>query len=107
MFCDLPVWRTMSISRLRHSLKSCLDMLLRMLHSLSIMILNKSTLSLDYPPCGNSLKEGGDVMILLDRSVVVEHGQLGAGLDVEVVGGAGVVVVVDHGGEENAEYLQI
>ena len=97
----------MSISKLRHSLKSCLDMLLRMLHSLSIMILNKSTLFLDYPPCGNSLKEGGDVMILLDRSVVVEHGQLGAGLDVEVVGGARVVVVVNDGREQNAEYLQI
>ena len=34
-----PVWRTMSITRLRHSLKSVLDMLLRMLQSLSIIVL--------------------------------------------------------------------
>ena len=46
-------------------------------------------------------------MIFLDRSVVIEDGQLGAGLDVEVVGGAGVVVVVDDGGQEDAEYLQV
>ena len=46
-------------------------------------------------------------MIFLDRSVVIEDGQLGAGLDMEVVGGAGVVVVVDDGGQENAEYLQV
>ena len=46
-------------------------------------------------------------MIFLDRSVVIEDGQLGAGLDVEVVGGAGVVVVVDDGGQEDTEYLQV
>ena len=46
-------------------------------------------------------------MIFLDRFVVIEDGQLGAGLDMEVVGGAGVVVVVDDGGEEDAEYLQV
>ena len=46
-------------------------------------------------------------MIFLDRSVVIEDGQLGAGLDMEVVGGAGVVVVVDDGGQEDAEYLQV
>ena len=46
-------------------------------------------------------------MIFLDRSVVIEDGQLGAGLDMEVVGGAGVVVVVDDGGQENTEYLQV
>ena len=46
-------------------------------------------------------------MIFLDRSVVIEDGQLGAGLDMEVVGGAGVVVVVDDGGQEDTEYLQV
>ena len=46
-------------------------------------------------------------MVFLDRSVVIEDGQLGAGLDVEVVGGAGVVVVVDDGGQEDTEYLQV
>ena len=46
-------------------------------------------------------------MIFLDRFVVIEDGQLGAGLDMEVVGGAGVVVVVDDGGEEDGEYLQV
>ena len=34
-----PVCRTISITRLRHSLKSVLDMLFRMLHSFSIMVL--------------------------------------------------------------------
>ena len=46
-------------------------------------------------------------MIFLDRSVVIEDGQLGAGLDVEVVGCSGMIVVVDDGGEENTEYLQV
>ena len=96
----------MSINRLRHSLKSCLDMLLRMLHSLSIITLNNISQSDDHT-ITNSLKEGGHVMVFLDRSVVIEDGQLGAGLDMEVVGGAGVVVVVDDGGQEDAEYLQV
>ena len=36
---SLPVCRTISMTRLRHSLKSVLDMLLRMLQSLSIIVL--------------------------------------------------------------------
>lgn len=39
--CLLPVCRTISMTRLRHSLKSVLDMLLRMLQSLSIIVLGK------------------------------------------------------------------
>ena len=46
-------------------------------------------------------------MIFLDRSVVIEDGQLGAGLDMEVVGGAGVVEVVDDGGEEESKDLEV
>ena len=46
-------------------------------------------------------------MVFKDRFVVVEECEAGAGLDVEVVGCAGVVVVVDDGGQENAEYLQV
>ena len=46
-------------------------------------------------------------MVFKDRFVVVEECEAGAGLDVEVVGGAGMIVVVDDGGEENTEYLQV
>ena len=42
-------------------------------------------------------EEGGHVVVLQDGLVVVEDGQVGGGLDVEVVGGPGVVVVVDDG----------
>ena len=52
-------------------------------------------------------EEGGDVVVLEDGLVVVHDGEVGAGLDVEVVGGAGVVVVVDDGGEEEGEDLKI
>ena len=47
------------------------------------------------------------MMIFLYWSVVVEDGQLRAGLNVEVVGGARVVVVVDDGRQKNTEYLEI
>ena len=46
-------------------------------------------------------------MILQDGLVVVHDGEVGAGLDVEVVGGARVVVVVDDGGEEEGKYLKV
>ena len=46
-------------------------------------------------------------MILEDRSVVVEDGQLRAGVDVEVVCRARVVEVVDHGRDQRSEDLQI
>ena len=46
-------------------------------------------------------------MILQDSFVVVEDGEAGLGLDVEVVGGAGVVEVVDDGGEEQGEDLEV
>ena len=52
-------------------------------------------------------EEGRDVMILEDRSVVVEDGQLRAGVDVEVVCRARVVEVVDHGRDQRSEDLQI
>ena len=52
-------------------------------------------------------EEGGHVVVLQDGLVVVEDGQVGGGLDVEVVGGPGVVVVVDDGGEEEGEDLQV
>ena len=52
-------------------------------------------------------EEGGYVVVLQDGLVVVEDGQVGGGLDVEVVGGPGVVVVVDDGGEEEGEDLQV
>ena len=47
------------------------------------------------------------MMVLLNGPVVVEHGKVGARLDVEVVGGSRVVVVVDNRGEEQGEDLQV
>ena len=55
----------------------------------------------------HGLEEGCHMVILQDRFVVVEDGEVGAGLDMEVVGGAGVVVVVDDGGEEQGEDLEV
>ena len=52
-------------------------------------------------------EECGHVMVLQHRLVIVDDGQVRGGLDVEVVGGAGVVVVVDHGRHQQAEYLQV
>jgi hypothetical protein len=47
------------------------------------------------------------VVILQHCTVVVEDGQLRAGVDVKVVGGARVVKVVDHGRHQRREDLQI
>ena len=47
------------------------------------------------------------MVVLKDCLVVVHDGEGGVGLDVEVVGGAGVVEVVDDGGEEEGEDLQV
>ena len=46
-------------------------------------------------------------MVFKDRFVVVEECEAGAGLDVEVVGGARVVEVVDDGGEQQGEDLEV
>ena len=46
-------------------------------------------------------------MVLEDGLVVVHDGEVGAGLDVEIVGGARVVVVVDDGGEEEGKDLEV
>ena len=46
-------------------------------------------------------------MVLEDGLVVVHYGEVGAGLDVEVVGGARVVVVVDDRGEEEGKDLNV
>ena len=47
-----------------------------------------------------SLEECRYVVVLQHSPVVVEQRQAGARVDVEVVGGAGVVQVVDYGGEQ-------
>ncbi len=47
------------------------------------------------------------MMILKDGPVVIEDGEAGPRLDVEVVGRSCVVVVVDDGREEKGEDLQI
>ena len=47
------------------------------------------------------------MVILEDRPVVVEDGEVGARVDVEVVGRAGVVKVVDDGRHQAGENLQI
>ena len=46
-------------------------------------------------------------MILKDRAVVIKNGQVGAGLGVEVVGSAGVFVVVNGGGKEHREHFNL
>ena len=46
-------------------------------------------------------------MVFEDGLVVVHDGEVGAGLDVEVVGGAGVVEVVDDRREEESEDLKV
>ena len=46
-------------------------------------------------------------MVLEDALVIVHHGQVWCWLDVEVVSCPGVVVVVDDGGQEETEYLQV
>ena len=52
-------------------------------------------------------EEGGHVVVLQHRLVIVDDGQVRGGLDMEVVGGPAVVVVVDDGGEEEGEDLQV
>ena len=47
------------------------------------------------------------MVVLEDGLVVVHDCEVGAGLDVEVVGGARVVVVVDDGGEEEGKDLKV
>ena len=47
------------------------------------------------------------MVVLQDRLVIVDDGQVRGGLDMEVVGGPAVVVVVDDGGEEEGEDLQV
>ena len=46
-------------------------------------------------------------MVLQDGSVIVKNGQARPWLDVEIVGGAGVVIVMDDGREEESKYLQV
>ena len=53
------------------------------------------------------LEKRSDMMILQDRLVVVDDGQVWGWLDVEVVRCPGVVIAVDNGGQEETEYLQI
>ena len=53
------------------------------------------------------LEKRSDMMILQDWLVVVDDGQVWGWLDVEVVGGPGVVVVVDDGGEQQGEDLEV
>ena len=47
------------------------------------------------------------MMVFKDRFVVVEECEAGAGLDVEVVGGARVVVVVDNCWEEEGKDFKV
>ena len=47
------------------------------------------------------------MVVFEDGLVVVHDGEVGAGLDVEVVGGARVVVVVDDRGEEEGKDLKV
>ena len=52
-------------------------------------------------------EELGDVVVLEDGAVVIEDGEAALGVDVEVVGGARVVVVVDDGRDQRREDLQV
>ena len=52
-------------------------------------------------------EELGHVVVFEDGAVVVEDGEVALGIDVEVVGGARVVVVVDDGGDQGREDLQV
>ena len=47
------------------------------------------------------------MVVFEDGAVVVEDGEVALGIDVEVVGGARVVVVVDDGGDQGREDLQV
>ena len=46
-------------------------------------------------------------MVLQHCPVVVENGQAGPGVDMKIVGSPGVVKVVDYGGQEAREDLQV
>ncbi len=52
-------------------------------------------------------EESWHVVVLQYRPVIVQDGQIGAGVVVEVVGGASVVIVVDDGGQQTCEDLEI
>lgn len=52
-------------------------------------------------------ERGADVVILLDGTIVVKERRLRAGHDVKVVGRARVLKVVDDGGKDGGEYLQV
>ena len=52
-------------------------------------------------------EERRHVMILEDALVIIHHGKVWCWLDVEVVCCPGVVIVVDDGGQEETEYLQV
>ena len=47
------------------------------------------------------------MMIFQNWSVVVKNGEAWVWLYVEVIGGAGVIVVMDDGGEEKSKDLQV
>jgi hypothetical protein len=55
----------------------------------------------------NLLEEFCHVMIFKNCPIIVEDGQRWAWLDVEVVGGARVVIIMNDSGEEERKYLQI
>ena len=46
-------------------------------------------------------------MIFLDWSVIVKNSQTRTWLNVEVIGGTGMVIVMDDGGEEEGKNLQV
>jgi hypothetical protein len=46
-------------------------------------------------------------MILLDRAVVVEKSRFRAGHDVEIIGRASVLEIVDDGGKDSGKNFQI
>ena len=52
-------------------------------------------------------EERWHVVILEHCPVVVEEGEVWGWVDVEAVGGAAVVVVVDDGRQEGGEHLQV
>ena len=47
------------------------------------------------------------MVVLQDCPVIVEEGETGARVDVEVVGGSCVVEVVDDGGEQQSKHLKV
>ena len=55
----------------------------------------------------NQPEEFCHMMILQYCPVIVEDGKRGTRLDVEVVGGAGVVIVMNNGREEERKNLEI